>query len=51
LAEQLRQARLTAADRQPPAILTAMFAKNVLLPRMVAALEGRLNEECPLIKK
>ena len=39
LAERIRQLRTTAAARQIPAALTAAFAKNVLLPQMIAGLE------------
>ena len=39
LVERLRQMRQHSAVRQYPVNLTAMFAKDVLLPRMIAGLE------------
>jgi hypothetical protein len=39
LAERLRQLRLHSAERNCPTAITAAFAKNVLLPRMIAGLE------------
>ena len=39
LAERIRQLRLRSAERQCPANITTMFAKDVLLPRMIAGLE------------
>ena len=39
LAERIRQLRLRPTERQCPATITAMFAKDVLLPRMIAGLE------------
>jgi glycosyltransferase involved in cell wall biosynthesis len=39
LAERIRQLRLRSAERPCPANITAMFAKDVLLPRMIAGLE------------
>jgi colanic acid biosynthesis glycosyl transferase WcaI len=41
LAEYLRPARLVLRDQPPPAALTALFAKDTLLPRLIAALEKR----------
>jgi len=43
LAERIRQLRLRSAERPCPANITAMFAKDVLLPRMIAGLE-KLDE-------
>jgi hypothetical protein len=40
LAEHIQQLRLRSADRQCPASITAAFAKDVLLPRMIAGLEN-----------
>ena len=39
LAERLRQLRGRSAERQFPAVITAQFAKDVLLPRLIAGLE------------
>ena len=39
LAERIRQLRLRSAERPCPATITATFAKDVLLPRMIAGLE------------
>jgi colanic acid biosynthesis glycosyl transferase WcaI len=39
LAERIRQLRLRSAERPCPPTITAMFAKDVLLPRMIAGLE------------
>jgi hypothetical protein len=39
LAERIRQLRLRSAERPCPANITATFAKDVLLPRMIAGLE------------
>ena len=40
LAERLQQLRQRATERRCPTTVTAMFAKDVLLPRMIAGLEG-----------
>ena len=39
LAERIRQLRLRSAERPCPPNITATFAKDVLLPRMIAGLE------------
>jgi glycosyltransferase involved in cell wall biosynthesis len=39
LVERIQQLRLRPVERKCPAIITAMFAKDVLLPRMIAGLE------------
>jgi hypothetical protein len=39
LAERIQQLRLHVAPRQCPASLAAVFAKDVLLPRIIAGIE------------
>lgn len=39
LAERIRKLRLCSAERQPPAVITTEFARDVLLPQMIAGLE------------
>jgi hypothetical protein len=45
LAERIRQLRTTAATRQNPTALTAAFAKNNLLPQLIAGLEAVTRRE------